>query len=244
MSVTKLEQELTLKLDELKKTGALKDREMVISGLKPAGGGKGPRHLIEGYGDKEFLRMNSNSYLGLSLNREIIKAEEAAAKSYGAGPGAVRFISGTYRPHIELENKLAAFHNREAAMIFSSAYATVMGVITPLIFGDTIVVSDELNHNCIINAIRLSRPKIKAVYDHLDMDDLEQKIQNMIGKGNRVLIVTDGIFSMRGDYAPLAKISEIAQRYDKRRILMNTVFIGAAIALYGFDKEIHYADQL
>jgi glycine C-acetyltransferase len=214
MSVTKLQQELTIKLDELKKTGSLKDREMVISGLKPADGGKGPRYLIDGFGDKEFLRMNSNSYLGLSLNPEIIKAEEAAAKSYGAGPGAVRFISGTYRPHIELENKLAAFHNREAAMIFSSAYAAVMGVITPLIFDDTIVVSDELNHNCIINAIRLSRPKIKAVYDHLDMDDLEQKIQNMIGKGNRVLIVTDGIFSMRGDYAPLAEISEIAQRYD------------------------------
>jgi glycine C-acetyltransferase len=216
MSITKLEQDLTLKLYELKKTGSLKDREMVITGLKPAEGGKGPRHLIEGHGNQEFLRMNSNSYLGLSLNEEIIKAEEAAAKSYGAGPGAVRFISGTYRPHIELENKLAAFHNREAAMIFSSAYAAVMGVITPLIFGDTIVVSDELNHNCIINAIRLSRPKIKAVYDHLDMDDLEQKIQNMIGKGNRVLIVTDGIFSMRGDYAPLAKISEIAQKFDSK----------------------------
>ncbi|MHC4105191.1 MAG: aminotransferase class I/II-fold pyridoxal phosphate-dependent enzyme [Planctomycetota bacterium] len=214
MSVTKLQQELTIKLDELKKTGSLKDREMVITGLKPAESSKGPRYLIDGFGDKEFLRMNSNSYLGLSLNQEIIKAEEAAAKSYGAGPGAVRFISGTYRPHIELENKLAAFHNREAAMIFSSAYAAVMGVITPLIFDDTIVVSDELNHSCIINAIRLSRPKIKAVYDHLDMDDLEQKIQKMIGKGNRVLIVTDGIFSMRGDYAPLAEISEIAQRYD------------------------------
>ncbi len=216
MPVTKLEQELTLKLDEFKKTGSLKDREMVITGLKPSEGGKGPRYLIDGYGDKEFLRMNSNSYLGLSLNPEIIKAEEAAAKSYGAGPGAVRFISGTYRPHIELENKLAAFHNREAAMIFSSAYAAVMGVITPLIFGDTIVVSDELNHNCIINAIRLSRPKIKAVYHHLDMDDLDQKIQTMIGKGNRGLIVTDGIFSMRGDYAPLAKISEIAKKYDSK----------------------------
>ena len=216
MSVAKLQQELTIKLDALKKTGSLKDREMVITGLKPAERGKGPRYLIDGYGDIEFLRMNSNSYLGLSLNQDIIKAEEATTKSYGAGPGAVRFISGTYRPHIELENKLAAFHNREAAMIFSSAYAAVMGVITPLIFDDTIIVSDELNHNCIINAIRLSRPKIKAVYDHLDMDDLEQKIQKMIGKGNRVLIVTDGIFSMRGDYAPLDEISEIAQKYDSK----------------------------
>jgi len=216
MSATKLEKELTLRLDALKKAGSLKDHEMVISGLKPAQGDKGPRHLIEGYGDKEFLRMNSNSYLGLSLNQEIIEAEEAAAKSYGAGPGAVRFISGTCRPHIELEKKLAAFHKREAAMIFSSAYAAVMGVITPLIFDDTIVVSDELNHNCIINAVRLSRPKIKAVYAHLDMADLEQKIQNLIGKGNRVLIVTDGIFSMRGDFAPLDKISKIAQNFDSK----------------------------
>ena len=216
MSVTKLEQELILKLDALRKTGSLKDREMVISGLKPAKDGKGPRYLLDGYDDREFVRMNSNSYLGLSLNQEIIKAEEVAAESYGAGPGAVRFISGTYRPHIELEKKLAEFHKREAAMIFSSAYAAVMGVITPLIFEDTIVISDELNHNCIINAIRLSRPKIKAVYNHLDMDDLEQHIQNVIGKGNRVLIVTDGIFSMRGDYAPLAKISEIAKKYDSK----------------------------
>ncbi len=99
-------------------------------------------------------------------------------------------------------------------MIFSSAYATVMGVIIPLIDEDTIVVSDELNHNCIINAIRLSRPKIKAVYAHLDMGDLEEKMKSAVGQGNRVLIVTDGIFSMRGDYAPLDSISEIAEKYD------------------------------
>jgi glycine C-acetyltransferase len=115
-----------------------------------------------------------------------------------------------------MEKKLAAFHNRESAMIFSSAYAAVMGVITPLIEDDTIVISDELNHNCIINAIRLSRPKNKAVYSHLDMDDLEEKMNSAVGKGNRVLIVTDGIFSMRGDYAPLDTISEIASKHDAK----------------------------
>ena len=86
MSATKLEQELTRKLDALKNSGSLKDPEMVISGLKPAGDGKGPRHLIEGRGDKEFLRMNSNSYLGLSLNREIIEAEEAVLSAARIGP--------------------------------------------------------------------------------------------------------------------------------------------------------------
>ncbi len=214
MSVKKLEHVLVEKLDELKEKGTLKGKEMVITGVKPAEDKKGPRYFIEGYGEKEFVRMNSNSYLGMSLRKEIIKAEEEAAKKYGAGPGAVRFISGTYQPHIELEKKLAKFHNRESAMIFSSAYATVMGIVSPLIDNESIVISDELNHNCIINAIRLARPKLKDIYKHLDMINLEDKLKNAIGKGNRVLIVTDGIFSMRGDYAPLDIISEIAEKYD------------------------------
>jgi glycine C-acetyltransferase len=214
MSVHKLEHVLIEKLDGLREKGALKGKEMVITGVKPADDKEGPRFFIEGHGEKEFLRMNSNSYLGMSLHREIIEAEEEATKKYGAGPGAVRFISGTYQPHIELERKLAQFHDRESAMIFSSAYATVMGILAPLIDNETIVISDELNHNCIINAIRLSKPKIKEVYKHLDMADLEVKVKNTIGAGKRVLIVTDGIFSMRGDYAPLDVIAEIAKKYD------------------------------
>ena len=214
MAVKKLEQVLIERLNELKEKGTLKGKEMVITGVKPAEYKKGPRFFIEGRGEKEFLRMNSNSYLGMSLQKEIIEAEEEAAKRYGAGPGAVRFISGTYQPHIELEKKLARFHNRESAMIFSSAYAAVMGILAPLIDNKTIVISDELNHNCIINAIRLSRPTIKEIYKHLDMTDLEYRIKNAIGKGRRVLIITDGIFSMRGDYAPLDIIVEIAKRCD------------------------------
>ena len=130
-----------------------------------------------GYGDKPFLRMNSNAYLGLSLQEELIRAEEAAVRAFGTGPGAVRFISGTYQPHIALEEKLARFHNREAAMIFSSAYAAVMGVISPLIEADTIVLSDELNHNCIINGIRLSRAKEKIVYKHNDPEAIRTALE-------------------------------------------------------------------
>ncbi|NVM24645.1 MAG: aminotransferase class I/II-fold pyridoxal phosphate-dependent enzyme [Desulfobacterales bacterium] len=214
MSVNKLEHVLSEKLDELREKGTLKGKEMVITGVKQADDKKGPRFFIEGRGEREFLRMNSNSYLGMSLYKEIIEAEEEATRKYGTGPGAVRFISGTYQPHIELEDKLAKFHSRESAMVFSSAYATVMGIVSPLIDNETIVISDELNHNCIINAIRLSRPKTKEVYKHLDMTDLEYRIKNAIGKGKRVLIITDGIFSMRGDYAPLDIIAEIAKRYD------------------------------
>jgi len=214
MSVKKLEHVLSEKLHELKERGALKGKEMVITGIKHAEDKRGPRFLIEGHGEKEFLRMNSNSYLGMSLHREVIEAEEGAARTYGAGPGAVRFISGTYQPHIELEKKLAEFHNRESAMIFSSAYAAVVGIVSPLIDNETIVISDELNHNCIINAIRLSRPKIKEIYKHLDMTDLEDRIRNPLGKVRRVLVITDGIFSMRGDYAPLNIMVEIAKMYD------------------------------
>jgi glycine C-acetyltransferase len=134
-------------------------------------------------------------------------------RDFGTGPGAVRFISGTYKPHTDLEARLAEFHNREAGMIFSSAYATVMGVITPLIQDDSMVLSDELNHNCIINAVRLSRPKAKAVYAHLDMSDLEDKIKGAVGNCRHLLLVTDGIFSMRGDHAPLDRIAEMAEAY-------------------------------
>jgi glycine C-acetyltransferase len=214
MSANKLEPILTERLDDLREKGTLKGREMVIKGIKPAEDNRGPRFLIEGYGEKEFLRMNSNSYLGMSFRREIIEVEEQAAKTFGVGPGAVRFISGTYQPHIELEKRLAKFHNREAAMIFSSAYATMMGIVSPLIDSETIVISDELNHNCIINAIRLSRPKLKEIYRHLDMTDLEGRIRDAIGKGRRVLLITDGVFSMRGDCAPLDFIVNIADDYD------------------------------
>jgi glycine C-acetyltransferase len=126
----------------------------------------------------------------------------------------VRFISGTYAPHVALERRLAAFHGREAAMIFSSAYATVMGVLTPLITGDTIVLSDELNHNCIINAMRLARPAHKAIYPHVDMEALDRACAEAVGRGRRLLVVTDGIFSMRGNHAPLAEIARVVRQYD------------------------------
>jgi glycine C-acetyltransferase len=214
MALKKIEKVLTNHLDELKSKGTLKGKETVITGIKSAQGDSGPRYYIQGFGDKEFLRMNANNYLGMSLKKEIIEAEEKAARMFGTGPGAVRFISGTYSPHVELEKRLAEFHDKEAAMIFSSAYATVMGILPPLISRDTIVISDELNHNCIINAVRLSRPKDKRIYKHKNMKELEDSINSSIGNSNRLLIVTDGIFSMRGDYAPLPEIADLADKYD------------------------------
>lgn len=217
MPADRLHRALDRDLDALREKGTLKGAESVITRVIPAAEPRGPRYLLAGEGDKPFLKMNANNYLGLALHPEVIHAEEAATREFGAGPGAVRFISGTYRAHVDLEARLAGFHGREAAMIFSSAYATTLGVLVPLITAETAVVSDELNHNCIINAMRLARPKEKFVYKHLDFADLEAKLEQAAAAGcSRVILVTDGIFSMRGDHADLGAIGAIAERWDGR----------------------------
>ncbi len=216
MSLKQIENILSKKLNDLKAKGTLKGEEKVIAGIREAKDVFGPRYFLAGHGQKEFLRMNSNSYLGLHLNEEVIKAEEEAARKFGTGPGGVRFISGTYEPHVELEKRLARFHGRESAMVFSSAYSTVMGALPQFITEETLVLSDELNHNCIINAVRLSSPAKKAIYRHLDMKGLEQFLRESTGQAKRAVVVTDGVFSMRGDYAPLDKIVEICKTYESR----------------------------
>lgn len=195
-------------------SGRLKGEESVVREILPAAGDQGPRLLLEGEGDRQFVRMNSNGYLGMSLRSEVIEAEERGARAFGTGPGAVRFISGTSRVHVELERRLASFHRREAGMLFSSAYATTLGVLPSLITAETVVISDALNHSCIINAIRLSRPKRKAVYQHLDMPGLAAALRQARGECRRAVVVTDGIFSMRGDHAPLPEIVALALEYD------------------------------
>lgn len=199
----------------LERAGTAKGAETVVVEVKPAAGDRGPRFLLEGQGSKEFIRMNSNSYLGLGLHPEVIRAEEEATARFGAGPGAVRFISGTYRHHVELERRLAAFHGREAAMAFSSAYATVVSTITPLVTDETVLISDELNHNCIINAMRLARPAGKAIYPHNDVEALDRALGEWRGRARRAVVVTDGIFSMRGDHAPLDRILEMCRAHDE-----------------------------
>src|SRR5262249_3910549 len=126
-----------------------------------------------------------------------------------------RFIAGTWAPHVALEQCLAGFHGRQAALIYSSAYAAMMGVLPQLITAETAVISDELNHNCIINAIRLARPRLRHVYRHLDMAQLEEGLREAAAQScRRAIVVTDGIFSMRGDHAPLGAIAALVTAHD------------------------------
>jgi glycine C-acetyltransferase len=235
MSLEKLNIYCTSKLEELKEKGAQKGAENVIAKItlpdwvkngrlpNPAEDANfGPRYFLVG-DENAYLLMNSNSYLGFTLHPKVMAAEEEGVKYYGTGPGAVRFISGTYQPHVELENRLAAFHGRTSAMIYSAAYTAVMGVIPALINENTLVISDQLNHNSIINAIRLSHPAKKEIFKHLDTQVLEHILSTYASvkyarnepEIKRVLVITDGIFSMRGDFAPLDKIVAICRKYEQ-----------------------------
>ncbi len=218
MPVNRLHEVLASEIAALDEKGTRKGAEDVITAVIPAAGAYGPRYRLAGHADKQFIKMNSNAYLGMCLRPEVRAAEEQAVRKFGVGPGAVRFISGTYITHVDLEARLAAFHGRESGMIFSSAYATTLGVLVPLTTPDTLVISDELNHNCIINAMRLSRPAAKKVYGHLDMDALKGILHEAAEAGlyKRVIVVTDGVFSMRGDHAPLDVIAGLCREFDDK----------------------------
>jgi len=212
----RLQQTLRAELSKLDSEGRRKGAETAIAGVLPGKDSRGPRYLIAGAGDKPFLRMNANNYLGLSLQQVVVAAEDEGVKRFGTGPGAVRFIGGTWAPHLLLEQRLAGFHRRDGAIVFSSAYAAMMGTLPGLVTPETAVISDALNHNCIINAIRLARPKQRSVYPHLDLTALKQQLGEAAASCKRAIVVTDGIFSMRGDHAPLDAIAALAKKYDAR----------------------------
>ena len=193
MPTGRLQSALREQLNDLEEAGTAKGSEHVITDMLLPRAGLGPRYRLAGH-ERDFLKMNSNSYLGLSQHPAVLDAGEGATRRYGSGPGAVRFIAGTYRSHVSLEQRLAEFHAREAAVVLSSAYAAVLSTLASLITPDTVVLSDELNHNCIINAIRVARPAAREVYPHLGMGALDRALTESRGEGKRALIVTDGVF--------------------------------------------------
>lgn len=161
---------------------------------------------------KDIIQLSSNNYLGLTSHPRLQKAAEEAVKRYGAGTGSVRTIAGTFTMHDELEQKLASFKNTEAALVFQSGFTANQGILSSILTKDDIVISDELNHASIIDGIRLTKAG-KKVYQHADMEDLEKILKKSMNYRMR-LIVTDGVFSMDGDIAPLPEIVRLAEQYD------------------------------
>ena len=210
MPLDKLNPALINDVKALAQEGRAKAPERIITGYVPPHGARGPRYTLRG-SDGEFLRMNSNSYLSLSHHPALLEAADHAAKAFGAGPGAVRFIDGTAAPHVALEDRIARFTGRPAAKIFNSAYTTVLGLSMTLSGPDTFWIGDELNHNCIIRAMRIANvPKEqRAIYKHNDLADLKRQLDAVPPTVGRVIVIFDGIFSMRGDNAPLADIQRM-----------------------------------
>ncbi|MEC1546944.1 glycine C-acetyltransferase [Bacillus rugosus] len=161
---------------------------------------------------KNVIQLSSNNYLGFTSHPRLIKAAQEAVQQFGAGTGSVRTIAGTFTMHQELEKKLAAFKKTEAALVFQSGFTTNQGVLSSILTKEDIVISDKLNHASIIDGIRLTKAD-KKVYQHVDMSDLERVLRKSMNYRMR-LIVTDGVFSMDGNIAPLPDIVELAEKYD------------------------------
>jgi len=163
--------------------------------------------------DKRVLNFCSNNYLGLANHPRIVQAVQEAVKKYGVGPAAVRSIAGTMDLHLELERRLAAFKGVEAAITFQSGFTANMGTIPALVGKDDAVFSDELNHASIIDGCRLSGAKIIR-YAHVNPQDLERVLSEERKNYPKAMVISDGVFSMDGDMAPLDKIYEVVKKYD------------------------------
>lgn len=162
---------------------------------------------------KRVLNFCSNNYLGLANHPRIVQAAQEAVKKYGVGPAAVRSIAGTMDLHLELERRLAAFKGVQAAITFQSGFTANLGTIPALVGKDDAVFSDELNHASIIDGCRLSGAKIIR-YAHCNPDDLKRVLDEERSKYPRAMVITDGVFSMDGDMAPLDKIYDVVKDYD------------------------------
>ncbi|HZQ66116.1 MAG TPA: glycine C-acetyltransferase [Gaiellaceae bacterium] len=198
-----LDELLRAELDSLREAGTYKRFNTLCSP-------QGPLVQMEGRG--EVLVLSSNNYLGLADRPEVVEAGIDGLRRYGAGTASVRFICGTFEPHLELERELAELVGTEAALTYVSCWNANEAAIPSLTDDSTVILSDELNHASIIDAIRLARPARKAVYKHSDLDDLRAQLDSL-EDGQRALVITDGVFSMEGDLARLPEIVELAHSH-------------------------------
>ncbi|WP_404334744.1 glycine C-acetyltransferase [Planococcus rifietoensis] len=201
----KLDAFLEENLTELKEQGLYNEIDPV----------EGPNGAIIKIGGKDLINLSSNNYLGLATDEDLKKVAIQAIEKYGVGAGAVRTINGTLDLHVELEEKLAEFKGTEAAISFQSGFNCNMAAISAVMDKNDAILSDQLNHASIIDGCRLSKAKIIA-FKHSDMEDLRQKAKEATESGqyNKVMVITDGVFSMDGDIAKLPEIVEIAKEFD------------------------------
>lgn len=187
------------------------DPSLVVADPRVVESAQGSWLVVNG---KRVLNLCSNNYLGLASDLRIREATKEAIDKYGVGPGAVRALSGNTKMHVELEASLAKFKHSEAALVVQGGYMANLVAIQTIMTKEDIVVSDELNHASIIDAIRLAGIKNKYIYKHNDMSDLETKLKEIGVTDKTVMIVTDGVFSMDGDIAPLPQIVALAKKYN------------------------------
>ncbi|WP_026678872.1 glycine C-acetyltransferase [Fictibacillus gelatini] len=205
MSSHTLDKFLHENLEDLKSKGLYNE-------IDPLESANGPMIKI---GGKELINLSSNNYLGLATDERLKEATKQAIESYGVGAGAVRTINGTLKIHLELEEKLAKFKHTEAAIAYQSGFNCNMAAISAVMDKNDAILSDELNHASIIDGCRLSKAKIIR-FNHSDMDDLRQKAKEAVESGlyNKIMVITDGVFSMDGDIAKLPEIVKIAEEFD------------------------------
>ena len=198
------------KLDWLtQEINGLKDQGL-YNRIRTIGSAQGAWLTVDG---KNVLNFCSNNYLGLANHPKIVEAAKEATKKYGVGPAAVRSIAGTMDLHVQLEQRLARFKGAEDVITFLSGFTANLGTIAALVGKEDVIFSDRLNHASIIDGCRLSGAKIVA-YEHNDPGALEDAIKEHASNFRRALIITDGVFSMDGDIAPLPALVEVARKYD------------------------------
>ncbi len=199
-----LDQRLHDELDALRDAGTYKRFNTLLTPQGP---------VVEMAGRGEVLVLSSNNYLGLAAHPAVVEAGIDGLRRYGAGTASVRFICGTFEPHLELERELAELAGTEAALTYVSCWNANEAAIPSLTDESTVILSDELNHASIIDAVRLAKPARKAVYKHSDLDDLRAQLESLEA-GQRALVITDGVFSMEGDLAKLPEIAELAGAHE------------------------------
>jgi glycine C-acetyltransferase len=190
-------------LAEMKAKGAYRK-------LRVLEGEQRPTAVFDG---KQVINLSSNNYLGLTTHKALRKASIEAIRKYGAGAGAVRTISGTMTLHMELEEQIAKFKGTEACVVFQSGFTANAGTVSAILGKDDLIISDELNHASIIDGCRLSRATIK-VFKHRDVADCERICKETETWPGHKLLITDGVFSMDGDIAPLKQLCDLAEKYN------------------------------